>query len=52
MLAAIIQIGNCPSDPSGCINQPRLSGLVTEKPSGTLSFCIEEKKFRDHCNTS
>lgn len=39
MLAAIIQTGNCPSDPRGEISQPRLSGLDTENPLGTFSFC-------------
>lgn len=39
MLAAIIQTGNCPSDPRGEINQPRFSGLDTENPLGTFSFC-------------
>lgn len=39
MLAAIIQTGNCPSDPRGEISQSRFSGLDTENPLGTLSFC-------------
>ncbi len=39
MLAAIIQTGNCPSDPRGEISQPRFSGLDTENPLGTFSFC-------------
>lgn len=39
MLAPIIQAGNCPSDPRGEISQPRFSGLETENPLGTLSFC-------------
>lgn len=39
MLAAIIQTGNWPSDPRGEISQPRFSGLDTENPLGTFSFC-------------
>lgn len=39
--ANIIQMGKWPSEPSGLMSQPRLSGLVTEKPLGTLSFCTE-----------
>lgn len=37
--ANIIQTGNSPLEPRGLMIQPRLSGLVTEKPLGTLSFC-------------
>lgn len=40
--ANIIQTGNSPSEPRGLMIQPRLSGLVTEKPRGTLSFCHSE----------
>lgn len=39
--ANIIQTGNLPSEPRGLMSQPRLEGLVTEKPLGTLSFCTE-----------
>lgn len=39
MLAPIIQAGNCPSDPRREITQPRFSGLDTENPLGTFSFC-------------
>lgn len=39
--ANIIQMGNLPSEPRGLMSQPRLVGLVTEKPLGTLSFCTE-----------
>lgn len=38
MLPNIIQMGNGVSMPRGLITQPRFSGLVTEKPLGTLSF--------------
>ena len=37
-LPNIIQMGNCPLEPSGFTTQPRLSGLVTENPLGTLNF--------------
>lgn len=37
--ANIIQMGNSLLEPRGLMIQPRLSGLVTEKPRGTLSFC-------------
>lgn len=39
--ANIIQMGKLPSEPRGLMIQPRLVGLVTEKPLGTLSFCTE-----------
>lgn len=39
MLAAIIQMGKGSFIPRGFTNQPRLDGLVTENPLGTLSFC-------------
>lgn len=41
--ANIIQMGNLPSEPNGLMIQPRLSGLVTEKPLGTLSFCRQHQ---------
>lgn len=41
--ANIIQMGNWPSLPRGLMVQPRLSGLVTEKPLGTLSFYTEDQ---------
>lgn len=40
--ANIIQMGNSPSVPRGLMIQPRLEGLVTEKPEGTLSFWTED----------
>lgn len=40
--ANIIQMGKLPSEPRGLMSQPRLAGVVTEKPRGTLSFCREE----------
>lgn len=42
--ANIIQMGNLPSEPRGLMSQPRLLGLVTEKPLGTLSFCTENDR--------
>lgn len=45
--ANIIQIGNLPSEPRGLMSQPRLVGLVTDKPLGTLSFCTENDHARD-----
>lgn len=36
--APIIQVGKGFLSPKGLINQPLLSGDVTEKPDGTLSF--------------
>jgi hypothetical protein len=36
--ANIIQMGKGLTTPRGLMNQPLLSGLVTEKPLGTLSF--------------
>lgn len=44
MLAPIIQTGNCPSKPRGETSQPRLSGLDTENPLGTLSFCGPKRR--------
>lgn len=41
--ANIIQMGNSPSVPRGLMIQPRLEGLVTEKPEGTLSFWTEDE---------
>lgn len=40
--ANIIQMGKLPSEPRGLMSQPRLAGVVTEKPLGTLSFCRED----------
>ena len=48
ILAPIIQTGNCPSEPRGEISQPRFSGLDTENPLGTFSFC-EPKWERFTC---
>jgi len=36
--APIIQVGKGFLSPKGLMNQPLLSGEVTEKPDGTLSF--------------
>lgn len=44
--ANIIQMGNSPLEPRGLMIQPRLSGLVTEKPRGTLSFCHKGETAR------
>lgn len=45
--ANIIQMGNLPSEPRGLMSQPRLVGLVTEKPLGTLSFCTQDPHADD-----
>jgi hypothetical protein len=37
--APIIHAGKGLRSPNGLMNQPRLSGDVTEKPDGTFSFC-------------
>lgn len=37
--APIIHVGKACLSPNGLMNQPRLSGDVTEKPEGTFSFC-------------
>lgn len=37
--ANIIHIGKAWLLPKGWMNQPRLSGDVTERPAGTFSFC-------------
>lgn len=42
--APIIQVGNGCLSPKGLMNQPLLSGDVTEKPEGTLSFCKQTNK--------
>lgn len=42
--APIIQVGNGCLSPKGLMNQFLLSGEVTEKPDGTLSFCKQTKK--------
>lgn len=44
--ANIIQMGKWECKPSGCMNQPRVEGLDTSKPSGTLSFCGREMLVR------
>lgn len=41
--APIIQVGNGCLSPKGLMNQLLLSGDVTEKPEGTLSFCKQSK---------
>lgn len=41
--ANIIHMGKFPSEPRGWMSQPRLEGLVTEKPLGTLSFCTKNE---------
>ena len=49
-LAHIIHTGNCPSEPSGEMNQSRFSGVDTEKPLGTLSFWEQETgKILSNC---
>lgn len=40
--ANIIQMGKLPSEPRGLMSQPRLAGVVTENPLGTLSFCRQD----------
>jgi len=42
--APIIQAGKGCLSPKGLMSQPLLSGEVTEKPDGTLSFYKEEHK--------
>lgn len=46
--APIIQTGKGCLSPKGLINQPRLSGDVTEKPEGTLSFCKPQEHKHSH----
>lgn len=46
--APIIQTGKDCLSPKGLINQPRLSGDVTEKPEGTLSFCKPQEHKHSH----
>lgn len=43
ILAPIIQVGKGCLSPKGLMNQPLLSGEVTEKPEGTFSFWNQSK---------